>query len=114
MAMTLLEAFEQNLINDDKYERRIETIFSKLFFFSDKVIKIYKYSDNYYGQFSDINFRKEFYAEDFSWNHTMAPDIYLSLNPYKLTDGKWAPASQDEAEDFYIVMKRIDDKSNVT
>ncbi len=112
--MNLLEAFEQNLISNEKHEKQLETIFSKLFFFSDKVIKIYKYSDNYYGQFSDVNFRKEFYSEDFSWNHTMAPDIYLSLNPYKLTDGQWVPSSQDEAEDFYIVMKRIDDKSNVT
>lgn len=112
--MTLLEAFEQNLISDEKYEKQIETIFSKLFLFSDKVIKIYKYSDNYYGQFSDVNFRKEFYSEDFSWNNTMAPDIYLSLNPYKLTDGQWTPTSQDQAEDFYVEMKRIDDKSNVT
>jgi aminoglycoside phosphotransferase family enzyme len=112
--MTLLEAFEKKILTNEKPEKVIETVFSKLFFFKDKVIKIYKYNDSYYGDFSNPTFRKSFYRDDFSWNNIMAPEIYLELKGFKNDSGKWISVDYSNAEDFYIEMKRIDDTSNLT
>ena len=115
--MNLIQAFEENLVEDFNTfspDKVIETIVSKIFFYGDKVYKIYKYEKFFFGDFSNQDFRKKFYEEDFYWNNTMAPHVYSALwgvkknfNKYKLTD-------LSGAEDFFIEMKKFNDDKNLT
>lgn len=95
--MNLIESFE----NPDK---TIETIISKIFFYGDKVYKVYKYEKFFFGDFTSFDFRKDFYIEDFSQNQLMAPEVYLLLHTVK----------DNGSEDFYIEMKKFDDNKNLT
>lgn len=95
--MNLIETFE----NPDK---TIETIISKIFFYGDKVFKVYKYEKFFFGDFTSFQFRKDFYIEDFSQNQLMAPEVYLALRGVK----------KNGEEDFYIEMKKFDDNNNLT
>lgn len=103
--MNLIEAFDKNLIIDKKPDKIIETIISKLYFYGDKVYKIYKYEKFFFGDFGDWDFRKKFYEEDFYWNSTMAPSVYLALTGVK---------NISETDDFFIEMKKFDDSKNLT
>lgn len=103
--MNLIEAFDKNLIIDKEPDKIIETIVSRLYFYGDKVYKVYKYEKFFFGDFSSTNFRKNFYKEDFYWNNIMAPDIYLNLKVVKATNGE---------EDFFIEMEKFDDSKNLT
>jgi len=98
--MNLQEAFEQGKVAgiSGMPERIIETLISKLYFFGDDVYKVYKYNKAFFGDFSDSQFRHDFYNDDFTWNNTMSPDIYLELKQV-----------EEYGNDYYIHMKRIDD-----
>lgn len=99
--MTLIEALEQGTFHDfGQPDHVIETLLSKVFFFGDRVIKVYKHKEAFYGNLADPSFRKTFYAEDFFWNHEMAPDIYQKLIE---VDG-----------DHYIEMRNVDATKNLT
>lgn len=95
--MNLIETFENP-------EKIIETIISKVFFYGEKVFKVYKCEKFFFGDFGSPEFRKDFYVEDFSQNKLMAPEIYLTLHTVK----------NNEEEDFYIEMKKFDDNNNLT
>src|SRR4030042_4195619 len=115
--MNLIQAFEKNLIEDFNTfspDKVVETIVSKIFFYGDKVYKIYKYEKFFFGDFSDQDFRKKFYNEDFYWNNTMAPHVYLSLWGVKKNSDKYRLTNLSEAEDFFIEMKKFDDDKNLT
>lgn len=113
--MNLQEAFEQGKVVgiNGKPERIIETLISKLYFFGDDVYKVYKYNKAFFGDFSDDRFRHEFYHNDFTWNNTMAPDIYLKLGYVKNEGDTFVEATHDRSEDYFILMKRIDDSQTL-
>lgn len=101
--MNLLEAFEQNLVEDVRQrtcDKIIETIISKIFFYGQDVYKVYKYEKFFFADFTSKDSRRKFYMEDFFWNRIMAPNIYLELKP--------------AADDFFIKMKKFDDENNLT
>ncbi len=99
--MTLIEAFEQGNVADfGKPDRVVDTVLSKVFFFGDRVTKVYKHEKAFYGDLTDESFRKEFYTEDFYWNHFMSPEVYRKL--------------VHEVDDFYIEMVRIDSEKTLT
>lgn len=111
---TLIETIESgNFNNLGKPNRVIETLISKLFFFGDDVYKVYKYNKAFFGDFSDDRFRHEFYHNDFTWNNTMAPDIYLKLGYVKKAGDTFTEATHDTSEDYFILMKKIDDSQTL-
>jgi len=82
----------------DNPDKIIESAISKLYFHGNKVYKIYNQEKYFFGDFSNDKYRNNFYKEDFSWNHTLSPDIYLKLG--------------NTRTDNYILMKKINpDKS---
>src|ERR1700722_11050109 len=83
-----------------KPERTIETLISKLFFFGNDVYKVYKYKTYYFGDFTDDRFRHEFYHDDFLWNNTMAPNIYIRLGYVKDNNGIIEETTHDKSEDY--------------
>jgi aminoglycoside phosphotransferase family enzyme len=110
----LLTAIENGTFKKlGKPDRVIETLLSKLFFFGDEVYKVYKHEKAFYGDFSDDRFRHEFYHDDFTWNNTMAPDVYSKLGYVKETAGEVAETTHDESQDYYILMKKIDDSKTL-
>lgn len=113
--MNLQEAFEQGKVAgiSGKPDRVIETLISKLYFFGDDVYKVYKYNKAFFGDFSDDRFRHEFYHNDFTWNNTMAPDIYLKLGYVKNDRDTFVEATHDTSEDYFILMKKIDDSQTL-
>lgn len=101
--MNLIEAFELGKIPGipELPEKVVTTHLSKLFFYPDRVMKVYKYiKDPFAGDLSDPITRGEFITEDFSWNKEMSPSIYLKLH--------------DVGGDYYIEMFRVDEKCNLT
>ncbi|MEK7658283.1 MAG: hypothetical protein AAB352_00260 [Patescibacteria group bacterium] len=114
--MNLIEAFDKNLISwlDGPPDKIIETIVSKLYFYGDKVYKVYKYEKYFFGDFGFFDFRKNFYEDDFAWNHAMAPDVYLNLRGVEIINNQYKLTNLSKAEDFYIEMKKINVSKNLT
>ena len=110
----LIDAIENgNFNNLGKPERIIETLLSKLFFFGDDVYKVYKHNKAFFGDFSDSSFRRSFYNDDFIWNNTMAPDVYIKLGYVKENGDILVETLSDDAQDYYILMKKIDDSQTL-
>ena len=115
MDMLFIDVLENGGIKEfGKPDKVIETLLSKIFFFETKVIKVYKHKEAFYGNLADFAFRKEFYSEDFFWNHSMALDIYLKLVGVKAKGAGFDVADLDTADDFYIEMAKIDSSKNLT
>jgi aminoglycoside phosphotransferase family enzyme len=114
--MNLLEALEAGAVRgiSELPERVIDTHISKVFLYPTKARKVYKQEKFFFGDFTDKNFRKDFYGEDFSWNRTMSPMIYIALKPVVFGENGWIPSVANAADDFYIEMNRIDDGRNLT
>lgn len=113
--MNLINDFEQNKVLDfNNLDKTIETLLSKVFFFRNTVCKIYKWKKAFYGDLSDINFRKEFISEDFFWNNIMSPDIYIKLLFLKYNNGQWEESSIENADDLCIVMNRLKSEETLT
>lgn len=109
--MDLKTLIEQGTLG--KPEKVIKTLLSDLFFIGEKVIKVYKHKEAFYGDLSDSVFRKDFYIEDFFWNNSLAPEIYTRLVGVKL-NGEITETDVNNADDFYIEMKKIDSSQNLT
>jgi aminoglycoside phosphotransferase family enzyme len=114
--MNLIEAFEKQAVSGilGTPDKTIETLISKLFFYNNKVYKIYKWNKAFFGDFSSLTFRKEFYQEDFFWNNAMAPHIYTDLKTVKFDGNSFVESNMEESEDLYIVMNKINEKDNLT
>lgn len=111
----LMQSVEMGEIKSFEFpEKTIETVFAKLFFYKNKVIKVYKYKDVFGLNFRDPSFRKKFCTEDFLWNKIMAPDVYIKLGGVKATSGGFVLCGTDVAEDFFIEMVKIDSSRNLT
>ncbi len=108
--MNIVTALENLAVEgiDSEHDRVIETVLSKLFVRGPKVYKAYKHRTADFADLTDRQVRRTYIAEDFFWNHTMAPDVYLELRHVAPKEGSFVHVEQDEAEDWYIVMKKID------
>ena len=110
----LIDYMERGEFNSlGKPDRVIDTLISKLFFFGDDVYKVYKYNKAFFGDFSDDRFRHEFYHDDFTWNTTMSPGIYLKLGYVRKNGDVIEDTTHDLSEDYYILMKKIDDSQTL-
>ncbi len=113
--MDLIQAIEKGQLAEfGQANKTIETLLSKVFFFGDRVIKVYKHVKAFYGDLSDFQFRREFYKDDFFWNQTMSPEIYLKLGGVRLTGSAFELCDFAAGQDFYIEMARIDSSRNLT
>lgn len=106
--MKLIEALETGKTSFGMPDRIIETVLSKLFFFGDTVIKVYKPRN---AEAKDPNHRRRFYHDDFTWNNIAAPHVYRKLHGF---DYEHKPVHPDNAHDWAIEMKNIDTTSNLT
>ncbi len=99
--MGCIEAFEKGQVTEfGMPERVVETAISKLFFFGDRVVKVYKHGEYFFASLANKEARKKFYEDDFFWNQAFSPDIYLKLGKYE--------------DDLYIEMKKIDGSKTLT
>ncbi|MDO8529328.1 MAG: hypothetical protein Q7S18_01530 [bacterium] len=107
--MKLAEALKLGLVKDvPKPERHIETWLSDVFLYENTARKITKYVSNKdFGDLTNFEERKQFYAADFAWNNLFAPEIYTFLQGLRETKNGWVECNNDEANDFYILMNRI-------
>lgn len=109
--MNLSNALKLGLAKDiEKPERHIETWLSDIFLYKNVARKVTKYvSDKDFGDFTNYQERKSFYTADFSWNNLFAPEIYTDLKSMqKNKKDIWIPCDEIDAEDYYILMNRID------
>lgn len=103
--MDLITRFEQGkMLGFGLPDRVIDVQISKIFFFGDRVVKVYKHQKQFFADLADARIRKEFYREDFYWNHAMSPEIYEKC--VRVVDG--------DDEDFYIEMHRVDGEQTLT
>ncbi|NTW13677.1 MAG: hypothetical protein HGA31_01460 [Candidatus Moranbacteria bacterium] len=107
--MDLLHAFENGRVDviSGLPDRVVETILSRLFFFEDRIFKVYKWRNGSIGDFTDPEFRSEFFRDDFTWNVSMSPDTYVRLGFVAKRGGRYYEVHESEAEDFFIEMNRI-------
>ncbi|HSE35556.1 MAG TPA: hypothetical protein VLB83_05565 [Candidatus Paceibacterota bacterium] len=108
--MELLHAFERNAVEGilSDPDRVIETVLSKLFVHGDRVHKVYKRRTADFADLADHAVRRAYISEDFLWNHTMAPDVYLELREVRRDGDQYRHVDDGEGEDLYLVMRRID------
>ncbi|MEI6494549.1 MAG: hypothetical protein WCO03_00620 [bacterium] len=97
----------------------IRTQISHIFLFPDFVYKIYRRdNDNFNSLFVDLDseqLREQFCREDFFTNHYFSPQTYLELLRMQVEAAKVSLVPADDSGDeLVIVMKRIDDKNNLT
>ena len=112
--MRFSEALENGSTEYGKPERVVITFVSKLFFFGEKVFKVYKHEDFFFADLLSFETRKEFYREDFFYNNTAAPEIYLHLWGIKEVEGSFTFVPPTFGEDFTIEMSTIDDSQTLT
>ncbi len=108
--MNIVTALEQLAVEglDKDHDHMIETVLSKLFVRGDEVYKAYKHRTADFADLADSAVRRAYIGEDFFWNNAMAPDIYQELRSVKQDDGQFVHTDSHDAEDWYIVMKKID------
>lgn len=111
--MRLIDALSKGVVREFGVpDREIETVLSRLFFFGDQVVKVYKHKKHFFADLEEINPRRKFIEDDFFWNNLSAPEIYKDLVGVK-NDG-FKPVPADQAEDFYILMTKIDGEASLT
>ncbi len=94
---------------DGDHDHVIETVLSKLFLRGDEVHKAYKHRVADFADLTDKETRRRYISEDFFWNNVMAPEIYLELRHVVRDEDRYLHANEPhEADDWYIVMRKID------
>ena len=113
--MTYFEALEKNSVVgiDDSCVKTVDSVISKVFLYKTFARKVYRYDNGFVGRLDDPVFRRKFVQEDFVWNNLMCPEIYLHLEGAKQVDGVWQVCPMAEAEDFSIVMAKVDVEKNL-
>lgn len=108
--MKLAEALKLGLVRGiPKPERHIETWLSDVFLYENTACKVTKYvSDKYFGDLTNLEERKRFYFADFAWNNLFSPEIYIFLRGLRETESGWVDCDSEKADDFLILMNRID------
>lgn len=111
--MKLIEALEKGQMEEfGTPDKVIETAISKLFFFGDKVVKVYKHGKYFFANLDDLEPRRKFFQDDFFWNHTSSPEIYKELSGVR--NGTFEKVSVSEGDDFIILMNKIDGSATFT
>ena len=93
-------------------DKHIETFMSDVYLYPERVIKVFKHQhEELFGDLTNTDFRRQFFTNDFSWNQQVSPEIHLELQGVKINENKtgYLPCSDEEAEDFYITMQRVND-----
>jgi hypothetical protein len=111
--MLLIDALENGLTSRGKPDKTIETVLSKIFFFGDRVLKVYKHRETTDGETLTQGQRKLFYEEDFGWNRAVAPEIYLSLKGFD-SSNEFMEVAAEAGDDWAIEMLLVDTKANLT
>ncbi len=107
--MNLIEAFTSGKVADtEPIVETITTQISKIFLSEHYAYKVYVRHVAFFGNLSDDSYRKSFYQNDFSWNQFMSSEVYTSLRPVALKNGMYVEVDTDAAEDFIIVMNKVD------
>lgn len=108
--MLLSEAAHEGLLPDWPVpnETRINTHLSSVFLAGAFALKIYKHQNNIIGDMTDPAFRRAFIYEDFVWNQSMSPELYIHVQPYRETADGWVPCEDSIAQDWAIRMHRTD------
>jgi aminoglycoside phosphotransferase family enzyme len=112
--MRFVEALEAGTTEFGVPDRVITTFVSKLFIFGDRVLKIYKHDTYFFADLLNFESRREFFTEDFFYNNTAAPEIYLHLWGVKKTGGVFSLVPPSLGVDFVIEMSKIDDTQTLT
>lgn len=92
----------------------ITTFVSKVFIFGEKVLKVYKYENFFFADLLTFESRRAFCTEDFFYNNTAAPEIYLHLWGVEEKDGSFSLVPPSLGSDFVIEMTKIDDTKTLT
>lgn len=112
----LLEEMKKGNIPGEKNKPdHIGTVISNVFLFPKKVYKLYKNDNTFFNQgFRDISSRKARFAfvkKDFAWNRTLSPTIYQKITGVRIKEGRIAFVSEAEAQELFIVMKRVNTRN---
>lgn len=119
----IIDAFKNGAVENLEQKKgvlnHIETGISNVFLYEDRAYKMYKkegaHINKYYNHIADPATRKEFYENDFLWNHYFSPDVYLELIGVDMVGPNVALVPKNEtALDFVIKMKRINSDENLT
>ena len=111
--MKFSEALQEGKTDLGKPDKVVTTLVSNIFLFGEKVLKVYKHEKYFFADLLNFEPRKAFYAEDFFWNNTAAPEIYLHLWGVQEREGAFALVPPSMGEDFVIEMSKIDDSKTL-
>lgn len=104
--MRFIDAVEQGKVSWlGTPDRFIEARLSKIFFFGERALKVYKHVTLFYANLAEHESRKRFYTDDFFWNHTAAPETYTAL--CGVSDNSFEATQPDTATDWYIEMRAL-------
>ena len=95
-------------------ERIVPGVLSVVFVKGDRAIKVYRHAHTYYGDLIGLEPRRTFYEQDFEWNRTICPHIYLRVVGVRNTGRGFMECAPADADDFYIDMCRYDDTHLLT
>lgn len=117
----IIKAFSLGKFPGSAYQKpeHIITVISNVFISGDLVYKIYKNDNKTFNKgFYDISNRQNrfgFTRNDFSWNHNLSAAIYLELRGIILKNQSIIfTEPTDRADEFCIVMKKIDMQNALT
>lgn len=111
--MKLIDALEKGEVKEfGKPENVLETAISKLFFFGNDVVKVYKHGKYFFANLEDLAPRRKFFQDDFSWNHTSSPEIYKELGAMR--NDTFEKVDVSKGDDFFILMRKIDSSATFT
>lgn len=95
--------------------RVISTYTSEVFISENLVFKRYYQLDNYFfGKLSDIAEYLKFIKQDFDVNKICAPAVLQKIATLKFENGILGTSSEQDANEFWIVMNNISDYKTVT
>lgn len=112
--MRFAEALEQGKTEFGTPDRVVKTRISCIFIFGEKVLKVYNHETTFFADLLNFEPRKAFYIEDFFYNNTAAPEIYLHLWGVQERDSAFTLVPPSAGEDFVIEMSKIDDSQTFT
>ena len=92
--------------------KHIQTVISNVFVFENKVYKFYKNDNDFFNKsFRNLSGKDErflFTENDFRWNGTLSPSIYLDIKNITVRNGQIVEVSREEAEEIIMIMNRVD------
>jgi aminoglycoside phosphotransferase family enzyme len=112
--MTFTEALKAGQTKYGEPDKVVTTHISNVFIFGEKVLKVYKQENFFFADLLTFESRKAFYEEDFFWNNTASPEVYLNLWGVRTVEGQYMFVSSEQGEDFVIEMSKIDDSKTLT